>query len=510
MGPSAPYAALSLDQAMPAPVEAEPHTGDWRQWLAELDLVPDLGADIASRRWWRGLATLLTLSAAVIATWPGIRPIPAYAQPMLTDDWDAARAQAIAPLAWGADSGQRMAATDRVRALAHTPERPRIELAATLGQGDSFGRLLERSGVGGSEAQAITRMVSGAVPLSSIASGTRMDIVLGRRTLRTEPRPLESLAFRAALDLRLEVVRENGALSLERIPIRVDDTPLRIKGRVGESLYQSARAAGAPMSAVQTYLRVISQQVAVGRDVTAGDEFDIIVAQRRAETGEVEIGELLYAGLSRGGTPRLRMLPWTVDGREQWFEASGVGRTRAGLARPVNGRTTSGYGMRRHPILGYSRMHRGMDFGAPYGAPIYAVADGNVALAGYSGGYGRQVRLNHSGALSSSYSHMSRIAVSSGQRVRRGQVIGYVGSSGLSTGPHLHYELYRNGASINPASVSFVERAQLSGAALAAFRARLDRLTSLSPGARGGRPVAAAPTNAGAAPAASPPSTNRR
>lgn len=491
--------ALALTVPFPPASAAAPTTtrgplADWRQRLADIDWVPDLGVDIGTRRWWRGLATLTALCGAMIGTWPGIAPIDAHAAPLSTEDWDAARAQTISPLAWGGDTGQRMAATDSVRPLATTPERPRIELAATLGQGDSFLRLLERSGVGGGEASRLASMVSGAIPLGAIPDGTRLDIVLGRRNVRTQPRPIESLAFRAALDLRLEVTRENGALSLERIRIAVDDTPLRIRGRVGDSLYQSARASGAPMSAVQSYLRIIAGQLSVSRDVTGGDEFDIIIAHRRAETGEVEVGELLYAGLTHNGRPRLRMLPWTVDGREQWFEASGVGQTRTGLARPTNGRITSGYGSRRHPVLGYRRMHSGMDFGAPYGSPIYAVADGTVQMAGYNGGYGRFVRLQHGGDLGSGYGHMSRIAVSSGQRVRRGQVIGYVGSTGLSTGPHLHYELYRSGRPVNPASVSFVQRAQLSGEQLAGFRARLNRLTAL-------------PTGTAAAPAAA--RTNR-
>jgi murein DD-endopeptidase MepM/ murein hydrolase activator NlpD len=482
-------AALSLTHALapagPIPLPAEEQLS-WldrlRHWSMDVDWTPDLGTDIGSRRWWRGFATVALLCTAAGTAWPGIAPIDAHAAPLRADDWDAARAQTIAPMAWGSDTGVRMAATDVVRPLANTPERPRIELTATLGQGDSFARLLERSGVGGGEAQRLASMVATAIPLGNIADGTRMDIVLGRRSVRTDPRPLESLAFRAALDLRLEVTRNNGALSLERIPIAVDDTPLRIRGRVGDSLYQSARNAGAPMSAVQSYLRIIAGQVSVSRDVNAGDEFDIIIAHRRAETGEVEVGELLYAGLSRDGRPRLRMLPWTVDGREQWFEASGVGQTRAGLARPTTGRITSGYGSRRHPVLGYRRMHSGIDFGAPYGSPIYAVADGTVQTAGYNGGFGRYVRLQHEGGLGSGYGHMSRIAVSSGQRVRRGQVIGYVGSTGLSTGPHLHYELYRGGRPINPMSVQFVQRAQLSGEQLARFRARLNQLTGVPVG----------------------------
>ena len=129
-----------------------------------------------------------------------------------------------------------------------------------------------------------------------------------------------------------------------------------------------------------------------------------------------------------------------------------------------------------HPILGYARMHRGIDMRASYGTPILAVADGSVARAGWAGGYGRQVRLNHASGLSTSYSHMSRIAVQPGAHVRQGQVIGYIGTSGLSTGPHLHFETYRNGATVNPRSVRFVGRAQLSGTALASFRSRLRSL----------------------------------
>jgi murein DD-endopeptidase MepM/ murein hydrolase activator NlpD len=498
-------AALSLTHALapagPIPVPADERLSlieRFRSWAMDVDWAPDLGTDIGTRRWWRGLATVVLLCGAAGAAWPGIAPIEAQAAPLPLADWDAARAQTIAPLGWGGDTGMRMAATDSVRPLATTPERPRVELTATLGQGDSFTRLLERSGVGGGEAQRLASMVSAAIPLGAIPDGTRMDVVLGRRSVRTDPRPLESLAFRAALDLRLEVTRVGGALSLERIPIAVDDTPLRIRGRVGDSLYQSARNAGAPMSAIQSYLRIIAGQLSVSRDVNAGDEFDIIIGHRRAETGEVEIGELLYAGLSRNGRARLRMLPWTVDGREQWFEASGVGQSRAGLARPTTGRITSGYGSRRHPVLGYRRMHSGIDFGAPYGSPIYAVADGVVQLAGYNGGYGRFVRLQHEGGLGSGYGHMSRIAVSSGQRVRRGQVIGYVGSTGLSTGPHLHYELYRGGRPINPMSVQFVQRAQLSGEQLSRFRARLSQLTGIQSSER------ATPPNGRVGPRAAP------
>jgi murein DD-endopeptidase MepM/ murein hydrolase activator NlpD len=127
-------------------------------------------------------------------------------------------------------------------------------------------------------------------------------------------------------------------------------------------------------------------------------------------------------------------------------------------------------------------MHAGMDFAASYGSPIYAVTDGRVSYAGWHGGHGKYVRLEHGGGIGSGYAHMSRVAVAAGQMVRRGQVIGYVGSTGLSTGPHLHYELYRGGATVNPNSIKFTQVAQLSGAALNAFRARLAELQRLPVG----------------------------
>jgi murein DD-endopeptidase MepM/ murein hydrolase activator NlpD len=155
----------------------------------------------------------------------------------------------------------------------------------------------------------------------------------------------------------------------------------------------------------------------------------------------------------------------------------------SGLLQPVPGRITSGFGMRRHPILGYLRRHAGMDFHAGYGQPIVAVTDGYVLSAGRAGGCGNAVKLQHAGGLATRYCHMSRMAVSSGQSVRRGQVIGYVGSTGLSTGPHLHYEMYRSGQAINPASVAFVTRALLSGESLDRFRQILARLKTVQPGA---------------------------
>lgn len=451
--------------------------------LAAADLAPDLAEAIGSRRWFRGLGTLIGLSALALAFWPDFAPVEAAPAMTMTESArDEFRSQMIMPLALGADSGRRMGATERVVPLRAAPERPRVELLATLARGDSFTRMLQRAGVGTQDASRVADLVARSIALDAIEPGTQVDITLGRRPQPGAARPLDSLAFRARFDLELEIARDAaGNLSLTRKPIRVDDTPLRIRGTVGSSLYRSMRAAGAPASAVQQYLKALSDQVDMDRAVRASDTFDMIVQYRRAATGERQAGQLLYAGIERAGEPTTQLMRWGKDGR--FYEASGVGEQRNGLVAPVPGPVSSGFGMRRHPILGYRRMHSGMDFRAGYGTPIVAVADARVVSAGRAGGCGNAVRLDHGGGLATRYCHMSRMAVRAGQGVRRGQVIGYVGSTGLSTGPHLHYEMYRNGRAVNPASVRFVTRAQLSGEELRRFRSALANLKTVEPGA---------------------------
>jgi murein DD-endopeptidase MepM/ murein hydrolase activator NlpD len=483
-GSGAATAALSLDTALRRPLPSRSFGSKVGRAIdRDFDLVTDLGVRIGSGEWFRGLATCAALCYAAYALAPGFEAIPgASAAPLPDAQWDEARALAIAPLAYGGDTGRRMAATDAVEALADTPERPRIELLATLGRGDGFARLLERTGVAEAEAEHVAGMVASVVPVSDIRPGTVMDVTLGRRPNRTVARPLEALAFRARFDLKLSVARSGGRLVLARTPIAVDDTPLRIQGLVGSSLYRSARAAGAPAKAVEAYIRAVAGQIGIS-SIGSDDRFDIILEHRRAATGETETGKLLYAGLDRSGGKDLQLMQWAQGGRLDWFEASGVGKQSGMLQRPVPGTVSSNFGMRRHPILGYSRMHKGMDFRAGYGTPILAATDGRVTAAGWAGGYGRQVRLSHAGGLATSYSHMSRIVARPGSFVKQGQVIGYVGSTGLSTGPHLHYELYRNGVPVNPASVRFVMRSQLADGDLAAFRQRLRNLLSLPIGA---------------------------
>ncbi len=473
---------------------------DWRTrvkyWAEDVNLTPDLGQNIGSRQWLRGAATCFALCFIAIRMTPDFAALPAAPEPVMTAaSYDEFRSQMITPLALGADSGRHMGPTDAVAPLKETPERPMIQLSAAIGHGDSFRHALTRAGVSSADSAAVMELLGNDAAAGTLTPGTRLNLTLGRRANRNMARPLDALAFRARLDLAIDVTRENGALVAHRMPIAVDNTPLRIRGVVTDSLYRAARAAGATPGTVQTYLRVIGKQISLGK-IRAGDRFDIIVAHRRAATGETETGALLYGGLQLASGKKIDMLKWDHGGKSEWFEASGVGQTRPGLARPVtSARLSSGFGMRFHPILGYSRLHAGVDYAARTGTPIYAVTDGRVSYAGRHGGHGNYVKLAHNGGLATGYAHMSRIAVHSGERVKRGQVIGYVGSTGLSTGPHLHYEVYRNGKTVNPTSVKFEETPQLAGNELKQFRSRLASLKSIS-----NSPVLQAPATPPAAP----------
>jgi murein DD-endopeptidase MepM/ murein hydrolase activator NlpD len=207
--------------------------------------------------------------------------------------------------------------------------------------------------------------------------------------------------------------------------------------------------------------------------ITAGDSFDLVLGGHR---------QLLYAGLDRVADSDLQLVRWSSGGRAQWIDAANVDRpapVASGMAQPVMGHITSYFGYRRHPILGFTRFHGGIDFGARWGSPIVAAADGQVIRAGWAGGYGRQVRIAHAGDLTTSYSHMSSIVAEPGSYVHAGQLIGYVGSSGLSTGPHLHYEVTRGGERVNPLSVRFAN-VQIADTGLAnAVKARLKALLAV-------------------------------
>ena len=453
-----------------------PAFGRRRKTWRDIDLIVDLGEEPLSKRWWRGAATLCALCATVAVLAPSpFEPLPAsQAELVGTAEAEEYRELSIASLAEGSRTGGRMAETALVEPLMQAPDRPTIELFARLGGGDSIAKLLARSGVSYAEAGEAARLIASAAP--ALPAGTSVSIRLGRRS-PSGVRPVERIALRAGLDLNLAVTGgPGGLLTVSTSRIAVDSTPLRVRGRVGDGLYWALRASGVSPRTAGEYLRALGSQIDVGSEVGPSDSFDLIIANRRAATGESQEGPLLYAAIDRAAGSDIRLMKWTVGGRTDWMDVNGAGRQIASTIWPVAARITSGFGLRYHPILHFSRMHRGIDFGAHYGQPIVASADGQVVRAGWAGGYGRQVRLAHAGSMGTSYSHMSRIVVEPGSFVRQGQLIGYVGSSGLSTGPHLHYEVYRNGVAVNPMGVKFGSSAALAGDELGRFKARLAEL----------------------------------
>ena len=442
-------------------------------------LVVDLGEDLFSKIWWRGLATLGALCTAAALTAPDFGPLPAGHPAPLTgearDQWGSVGVESIAR---GSASGMRMAATANVVPIDSAPERAAIDLFATLGP-DGLARGLVRLGAASGDAVRAATLIHGAAP--RLKPGTAIALRLGKRDASGR-RSVDRVALRASMDLKLLVERGADGLALTRIAVPVSTIPMRVRGRAGDGLYWALRTAGASTAIATSYLKALAQEIDVG-EIGPDASFDLVIASRRSADGQIAEGDLLYAGLDRMIDRDLKLVRWTAGGRPVWVDAITVGRAppaSEGLQWPVAARITSGFGLRIHPILRFARMHRGIDFGAARGTPIHAAADGQVARAGWAGGYGRQVRLNHAGGLATSYSHMSSLAVDPGTLVRQGQLIGYVGSSGLSTGPHLHYEVYRGGVAVNPMNVRFT--AATRGAdpgAVAAIRARLKELLSV-------------------------------
>jgi murein DD-endopeptidase MepM/ murein hydrolase activator NlpD len=443
----------------------------------------DLGDQIGSRRWWLGFATCFGLCATALTLGTMVVPLaPQQRSQPLPSEAEQYRSAGIAPLAMGAGTGRAVLPVPTlVQPLAEAPERPRVEMSVTVRGRDSFEGLLRRAGVGKADIAAVTALVRPVANLGNLPKGSDVDIVLGRRETKAVPRPLELLGFRAAFDLRVAVRRTETGFALQRIPIAVDSTPLRVKGAVGASISRSLRAAGIPAGIATEFVKTMGYVVDFQRGVGRRDSFDIIVERDRAETGEVRYGKLLYAGLDRVGKDPLELARFDFGGQSQFFRANGESARKGLMRTPVDGaRLTSGFGMRFHPLLAYSRMHQGVDFGAPMGAPILAAAGGTVAFAARHGGHGNYVKLNHSKELSTAYAHLSRFAVRPGQKVAQGQVIGYVGSTGISTGPHLHYEVWLRGKPTNPMTLKFIGGTQLSGDALNRFMATMARMRALS------------------------------
>ena len=312
-------------------------------------------------------------------------------------------------------------------------------------------------------------------PLFLVAAGSATIAITSAMAL-----PSTAVESAPIAELSAPVPQYYGAADVptpEAQPATEDSGAKRFTSRIGENMTLAMQAAGVPERQGREYVAVLARAITLADGLSVEDKFDLVV--ERNEDGS--FGQLLYVGLDRVGRADVALLKWSDGKSVLWINADGVGgENSAGMARPVQGRLTSGYGSRFHPILGSARFHKGVDLAAATGTPIVAAADGRIVAAGWRGGYGRQVAIAHGGGIQTTYSHMSRIGVASGAAVRRGEVIGYVGSSGLSTGPHLHYEVYKNGRPVNPMSVKLsAGPAQLQGEKLHQFHDELRKLLVL-------------------------------
>ncbi len=272
------------------------------------------------------------------------------------------------------------------------------------------------------------------------------------------------------------------------LPRRVDETvrdeTVVANGVIAGSLYESAERLGATPAITTSVVRLFAHTLDFQRDLNTGDTFKLVFDRKVTDSGRtIAAGDLEYAEL--GGVKFYRFE--RTHGGAAYFDEFGKNIKGLLLRTPVDGaRITSLFGMRRHPVLGFTRAHQGIDFAAGTGAPIVAAGDGVVREAGRWGGYGNWLRIGHAGGWDTGYGHISRYAagIRPGLRVHQGQVVAYVGSTGLATGPHLHYEVWKDGQRMNPIGAKIPQGTVLAGAELDRFEAQKAHVDGLLAGAR--------------------------
>jgi murein DD-endopeptidase MepM/ murein hydrolase activator NlpD len=347
--------------------------------------------------------------------------------------------------------------------------------------GETFEDAVRRTGIGADEARAVTRAVSNAFDVNSMRAGQRFATAIVRPRQGLGDARLIGLTMRTGPATQLTVSRSfDGALRLRELEEQVFDETTVASGEVHGSLSASAQRLGANSRIITRATQLFAHKIDFARDLKAGDPFTLVFDRTVTESGRtVSTGDLLFAEIK--GQVFYRFTP-AGSSTPQYFDADGKNVKSGFMRTPVDGaRTSSNYGVRRHPISGYQRMHQGIDFAASTGTPVYAAADGVVVEARRWGGYGNWVRIRHSNGYETGYAHLSRFGrgLRAGQRVSQGDVIAYVGSTGASTGPHLHYEVWRNGQRMNPRGVSIPQGVVLSGRDLAAFRTEKARIDAI-------------------------------
>lgn len=344
--------------------------------------------------------------------------------------------------------------------------------------GDTFSGVLTRVGIGGAESNAVVSALKKRFNPRRIRAGQEIALTIEPLGDAAGSIQLLGLTFESDPLHEVSLVRApDGSFDASKEPLATHSDVAAASGVITSSLFLAGQRAGVPASVIATLIRAYSWDVDFQRDIRRGDQFEVMYERFVNDRGElIRGGDVLYAALTLGGRRHAVYRFAKADGTTDFYTDKGHSVRKALLRTPVDGaRLSSGFGRRKHPILGYNKMHKGLDFAAPRGTPIYAAGDGVVQFAGRKGSYGKYVQIRHNATYSTAYAHMHRIAkgIRNGKRVKQGQKIGAVGTTGRSTGPHLHYEIVKNGHRINPLTVKTLESLRLAGKDLKRFHAQM-------------------------------------
>ena len=377
-----------------------------------------------------------------------------------------------------AESSPARAATDAAVAVHDVavamvqPKPERVTREVELGDDRSFAAMLTDADVDPAVAQAAADQLDKIYGHRKLKAGLEVTLTFTR--LGTEE-TLEGATFQPELTKEVSLTRvTNGTFGGVVKETPIERKRLAAHGEIRTSLFEAGAQQGVPHAIMAAMIRAYSHEVDFQRDIHPGDKFDVLYDQPTAKNGAVAgQGTIIYAALQINGVVKPLYRVTFGDGDVDYFDGAGHSVKRALLRTPVDGaHVTSGFGMRVHPLLGYTKMHQGVDFGAPIGTPIFAAGSGTVEEVGVKGGYGRYVLLRHNNRIDTAYAHMSRFArgLYKGAHVNQGDVIGFVGASGRVTGAHLHFEVHVDREPVNPLSVNLPTGRVLEGKTLAQFR----------------------------------------
>jgi len=318
-------------------------------------------------------------------------------------------------------------------------------------KGDTFKKILNITNLPESEIKIINSNLSKYKSINKLYEGQKIEFKLDNtKPVKVLEIILEKSKLKHLVFSRLN--RNSDTFKYKEIEKNLKKITVYKEAQIKNSLYASATNVNVPPNVIIDFARIYGFQIDFQRDIWKNDLFQIVYETFSSSKGKIlDTGNILYANLILQGKDNSLYLFKTKDGFEH-FDEYGKSVKKSLMKTPINGaRLSSSYGMRKHPILGFNKMHRGTDFAAPKGTPIMASGDGKIIRARWCGGGGNCVKIKHNSTYTTVYAHMSKFArgIKEGVKVRQGQIIGYVGSTGMSTGPHLHYEVIVNGKRVN-------------------------------------------------------------